>query len=294
MLYVLESNISTDDILYNMNETYVKDRHICTIENFKLHIGEPGGKFISNPFSFGTTEKSDWYFWLYPNGDSSESKGYLSIVFKSLDYSGSAMKSKFKFSIINNKGEEKYVRESCTLGSYQCVNYWTVPKIVRVDTLLDPSNGLLRNGNLVLLFEIFLIGPNNNITKNHSATQFKLDETLPKLDNYLDQILQRQLSTDCIFVVGRYNFYVHKHKLINRSPVFGAMFKDQLKESKKSVIEIVDFKADVVKEMLDYIYTDEASNLKEMAVEIFLIAYRYGLNGLISMAIKHIINKLKE
>uniref|UniRef100_A0A0K0G2F4 BTB domain-containing protein n=1 Tax=Strongyloides venezuelensis TaxID=75913 RepID=A0A0K0G2F4_STRVS len=66
------------------------------------------------------------------------------------------------------------------------------------------------------------------------------------------------------------------------------MFRDGLKESKESMIKIVDFKVDVVKEMLDYIYTDEAPNLKEMANEVLTIADRYGLGGLKSMAIKHL------
>uniref|UniRef100_A0A0K0EWF0 Speckle-type POZ protein-like (inferred by orthology to a human protein) n=1 Tax=Strongyloides venezuelensis TaxID=75913 RepID=A0A0K0EWF0_STRVS len=290
----LEKNISIDSIWYNMNQTYVKDKHIYTIKNFDHRIGEPGEKIISEPFTFETTEKSEWYFCLYPNGQSFESKGYLSIIFKSLDYSGSKMKTKFKFSIVNNRREEKWSCESNILGSYQSVNYWTIPNFVSADILLNKSSGLLNNGDLILLFEIFLIGSSNNTIDNHSATKFKMNETLPKLDNHLDQTLREQQSTDFIIVVGKYNFYVHKNKLIYRSPVFGAMLKDELKECQMDMIEIVDFKADVVKEMLDYIYTDEAPNLKEMAFEVLTIADRYRLDGLESMATEHLWNKLEK
>uniref|UniRef100_A0A0N5BE46 BTB domain-containing protein n=1 Tax=Strongyloides papillosus TaxID=174720 RepID=A0A0N5BE46_STREA len=219
----------------------------------------------------------------YPNGYSAESKGYLTIIFKSLNYGGSNKKAKFRFSIINNKEKEINISESVVFPSSHSVNYWKILHFIRIDYLLDQSSGLLINGNLVLSFEVFFIN-NNNIIKNHFATLFGNDKTLPKPDNHLNQTLQEQQSADCIIVVGKYNFYVHKQKLINRSPVFCTMFKHELKESITGIIEIVDFDVDVVKEMLDYIYTDEAPNIKEMATDVLAIADKYELDGLKSMA----------
>uniref|UniRef100_A0A0K0EYE0 BTB domain-containing protein n=1 Tax=Strongyloides venezuelensis TaxID=75913 RepID=A0A0K0EYE0_STRVS len=272
-----------------MTPIYEKHRHLYTIGNFFRHIGEPGSKFVSEPFTFATTERSDWYFWLYPNGQTVESKGYLSIIFKSLNYGGSNKNAKFRFSIIKNNREEKNFSESVVIASSNSVNYWKILNFIRVDYLLNPSNGLLINGNLELSFEIFFINHINIIIKNHLDTLLGIDKTLPTPNNYLGQTLQRQQSTDCIIVVGKYNFYVHKQKLINRSPVFDVMFKHELKESIIGIIEILDFEVDVVKEMLDYIYTNEAPNIKEMATEVFLIADKYEIEGLKSMAMEYLL-----
>jgi len=65
-----------------------------------------------------------------------------------------------------------------------------------------------------------------------------------------------------------------------RSTVFRAMFSTSMLEAKENTVEINDFEEDVVKSMLEYIYTGETSDLSERAAELMQIAEKYDLDGL--------------
>jgi hypothetical protein len=51
-------------------------------------------------------------------------------------------------------------------------------------------------------------------------------------------------------------------------------------EAKENTVDINDFDADVVKAMLEYIYTGETDDLCEKAAELMQIAEKYDLGGL--------------
>ncbi|KAI0567916.1 TD and POZ domain-containing protein 1, partial [Pyrenophora tritici-repentis] len=67
-----------------------------------------------------------------------------------------------------------------------------------------------------------------------------------------------------------------------RSPVFRAMFENEMKESLKNPIEIKDLDLDVFKEMMGFIYTGKAPHLHShsMACDVLPAADKYGLVGL--------------
>lgn len=52
---------------------------------------------------------------------------------------------------------------------------------------------------------------------------------------------------------------------IARSPVFAAMFEHEMEERKTKRVTIADIDADVLKEMLLYIYTGQTPNLSRIA-----------------------------
>jgi len=61
------------------------------------------------------------------------------------------------------------------------------------------------------------------------------------------------------------------------------MFKHSMKETSENCVTISDFSFDVVMEMLRFIYTGEAPNLKDMAVNLMAAADKYELDGLKAM-----------
>lgn len=68
--------------------------------------------------------------------------------------------------------------------------------------------------------------------------------------------------------------------IVARSTVFRAMLTTPMLESVQNTIEIPDFEEDVVKAMLDYIYTGETEDLNEKAADLMQISEKYDLNGL--------------
>eukprot|EP00731_Ephydatia_muelleri_P032707 Em0024g251a len=65
-----------------------------------------------------------------------------------------------------------------------------------------------------------------------------------------------------------------------RSPVFSAMFEHEMEESRKNHVEISDLDQEVMQEMLAYIYTGKAPNLKKMADSLLSAADKYALDRL--------------
>uniref|UniRef100_A0A0N5BS25 BTB domain-containing protein n=1 Tax=Strongyloides papillosus TaxID=174720 RepID=A0A0N5BS25_STREA len=100
------------------------------------------------------------------------------------------------------------------------------------------------------------------------------------------------LFTDYTIKVKDKEIKVHKAVLAARSPVFCKLFKNTFEKSRTNFIEIKDFRVEVVREMLRYIYTDEVSDIQNMANEIFEIANKYELQKLKSIAEKCLCSDL--
>lgn len=73
----------------------------------------------------------------------------------------------------------------------------------------------------------------------------------------------------------------HKCILAARSPVFKAMFNYKLKENLTNRVVIDDFRADVVKAMLKYIYTAYLpEDIKHIAIDLYIAAEKYFIESL--------------
>lgn len=75
-------------------------------------------------------------------------------------------------------------------------------------------------------------------------------------------------------------YQAHKAVLAARSPVFAAMFEHEMEERKHNRVEITDVDADVLREMLRFIYTGKSNNLEKMADDLLAAADKYALERL--------------
>ncbi|XP_011299510.1 speckle-type POZ protein A-like [Fopius arisanus] len=94
-------------------------------------------------------------------------------------------------------------------------------------------------------------------------------------------LFQESKLSDAVIVVEDKQFHVHKLLLQTRSPVFAAMFEHDLKERQTNEIKIEGIKPEVVRKMLQFIYTDTLDNCKDNVGELLIAADRYSLEGLI-------------
>ncbi|KAJ8675030.1 hypothetical protein QAD02_010816 [Eretmocerus hayati] len=100
--------------------------------------------------------------------------------------------------------------------------------------------------------------------------------------------------SDVELVVKKEKFHAHKMMLASRSPVFAAMFQNDMQENQSNIVEIPDFSPGVVLKLLSYIYTDSVENIQDSVDDLIAAAEKYQLDGLKSMCSKVIIEKLDK
>jgi hypothetical protein len=100
----------------------------------------------------------------------------------------------------------------------------------------------------------------------------------------LDSWWSKQSNLDVVDVdagrLNRVSFDVHKLVLIARSEIFEAMLTSpETRESKTNELVIPDIQPRIVKELLQYIYSNEC-NVEANALELFVAADKYFVDGL--------------
>uniref|UniRef100_A0A0K0F349 Speckle-type POZ protein-like (inferred by orthology to a human protein) n=1 Tax=Strongyloides venezuelensis TaxID=75913 RepID=A0A0K0F349_STRVS len=152
-------------------------------------------------------------------------------------------------------------------------------QFVKRDFLLNESNGLLTNNKLTIQCEAFI---SYLKTENHDNPEKTTNITIPQSKLSLDygNMLDSPLFYDCVIKVEDTEIKVHKAVLAARSSVFCDILKGTSEELQTNIIEIKDFNVEVIKKMLKYIYTDEVSDIQNMANQMFEIANIYELDRL--------------
>merc|ERR1719297_102366 len=111
---------------------------------------------------FSTDEKLKWCLRVNPKGLDEESKEYLSLYLL-VSCNKSEVRAKFKFSILNAKGEETKAMESQKAYRFVQGKDWGFKKFIRRDFLMDEANGLLPNDQLTLFCEVSVVQDSVNI-----------------------------------------------------------------------------------------------------------------------------------
>uniref|UniRef100_A0A0N5BZ90 BTB domain-containing protein n=1 Tax=Strongyloides papillosus TaxID=174720 RepID=A0A0N5BZ90_STREA len=291
------------DVLY-ISQTDVNNfKYKYTIQNFSLRSEKTGEKIISSTFVIGSKERSEWCLHIYPNGGEEESKEYVSVYLVLLK--PDKAKAKYRFSILNDKEEEKNVKFATESEDFVNNDKGSgFSKFVKRDFLLNESNGLLVNGCLVIFCEaeiIYLKTENHDNleivdskTENRDNPETSMNILNPQSKLSLDygNLYDSPLFYDCVIKVEDTEIQVHKAILAARSPVFYDILNSKLEGSQKNIIEINDFSTEVVRKMLKYIYKDEVSDIRDMENEIFEIANKYELHRLKAISEQSMLSSL--
>ena len=91
----------------------------------------------------------------------------------------------------------------------------------------------------------------------------------------VESLFQSRLLGDFTFVVDGVEIVAHKAVLAARSPVFAAMFRNEMREKVSNRADIVDVDADTFQELLRFIYTGTVENLSELVREILAASIKY-------------------
>lgn len=87
---------------------------------------------------------------------------------------------------------------------------------------------------------------------------------------------------------GNKIFRVNKAVLASRSPVFNAIFTNDLKENRRGKIKVIDVSPNVMEELIRFMYCNEADTRWEIAVDLILAADKYQVTGLMDLCCQEI------
>jgi len=247
---------------------------LMTINKFSSRPEENGESIKSEEFFIkGPDNKvSKWHVEVFPRGFIKGRHGYVEVCTTSAeDVSAKVIVSTLE-NKTKNKFDESLVRKfrsfdrnkTCYFPRCNIANY-------------APSD------TLTLVLDIIVIADSKesiDLKENeNNLAQFK-NSSYQKLIQDLDSLFTSQEHSDVKVKCGEKEFNCHKIILSSRSPVFKAMLELNMKENQTGRIEIKDMNLDVFEDMLKYIYTCEAPNIDDHALELFSAADLYQLEDL--------------
>ncbi|NWX38240.1 SPOP protein, partial [Notiomystis cincta] len=196
----------------------VKFSYMWTINNFSFCREEMGEVIKSSTFSSGANDKLKWCLRVNPKGLDEESKDYLSLYLLLVSCPKSEVRAKFKFSILNAKGEETKAMESQRAYRFVQGKDWGFKKFIRRDFLLDEANGLLPDDKLTLFCEVgpalpqqprpTLPSTQSGALPGNTMNMVKVPEC--RLADELGGLWENSRFTDCCLCVAGQEFKGHK------------------------------------------------------------------------------------
>ena len=249
------------------------------IKDFLNRPEERGESFRSPSFSVDVGDiKTEWQIDLYPKGKDifDQVEDWVSIFLHSMN--DFEVVAKFNISLLNSYEQNKAIIQIGLMKYGR--DYKGCPKWIRSSEFLSiPS--LLRDGNLKLEVDL-TVEVDDNSLRQDCVTQI--------IDQFTSLFTDEE-SSDVEISCGGQVFHCHKLILSTRSPVFRAMFQNNMKEKETMKVAIEGIIPEVVAEMLKFIYTGTlSSNDLTSPTDLFKAANQYQLDLLKKVCEKKLCN----
>lgn len=247
--------------------------YMWTIDNYSF-VNLETGKSLPSPTFLAANNQSKWQLLLYPGGKNEETKSYVA-VFLTLASPDKIM-AQYEFCIIDENGEEQNVCK-CAPSLFTKSNGFGSNFILK-STLEQKPGSLLPNDRLNILCKMRISA--NDVRHLTEANAIQLKASKHTLSSDLEALFENKQFTDVELNVNGVTLHAHRIILASRSPVFCAMFQNDMKEKKERKIDISDVQPKVMKEVLRYLYTETVNGLSSMGKDIMAVADKYDLQGL--------------
>ncbi|XP_065203121.1 speckle-type POZ protein-like [Planococcus citri] len=235
-----------------------------TINNFSFHRIK-GGFLKSSEFSSVSNDEFEWYLRLC-----FENNEIMLALFLSKRSKRNKVFVKYSFSVSNKRKQLEQVYDDIV----------EFEKSHGVESSLFDEKfkfqDYLINDKLIITCKMELSEMNDIKTSNRRRP--KVSEC--HLSSDLGLLWTSQEFADVILSVKNKDFPAHKSILAARSPVFAAMFRHKMTETKENRVVINDINEEVMGEMLKYMYTDRCENMDKLALELMVAADKYALDQL--------------
>lgn len=277
-----------------------KFKYTWVIENF-LNCSHPVGQYLQSPtFTTGEHDEFEWVLRLYPNGCDmhKESRYYLALKLclltenwpDDVSITLSLLRNNEKCGAINTLLDDLQYKLPMNDERVKLENGYLIR--ILADSI-STKDYISSNKALTVTCEI--IRCNHNIHNEYDSREliWKIPaaQRLIEFDDF-ERLMETGEFSDVLVIVGHTDFHVHRNILAARSRVFSAMFQHEMTERNNGIARITDIDAEVMQEVLRFVYTGKVNNLRILASELLDAADKYELNGLKAVCEEVIANYL--
>ena len=157
--------------------------------------------------------------------------------------------------------------------------YWGFGEFIRKSELENPSNNLLPDDKLTILCRIEKTNREDGELCDCPDEDGETPFPLLRLAEDYATLLEKETLSDVHFVVQNLKIPAHKVVLAARSPVFAAMFQNEMQENSSNEVVVTDMEPDALKQMLQFIYTGRCQ-IGAWTEDLFLAADKYDIKDL--------------
>ncbi|XP_044576398.1 speckle-type POZ protein B-like [Cotesia glomerata] len=192
---------------------------------------------------------------------------------------------KYSAYILDKKKEKQMMKNNHQIVTSTELEIFSLSK----KALQEKVDEYLPDNILTVGLDLTIYRPSNSSTD----TLLCIPSKLPMTEDY-KKVYSSKIASDIIINVCGKEFRAHKICLIARSPVLAAMFSHEMIEKKTNKIDIVDLKPTIFEKILEYIYTDEVTNLDAHAEDLLEAADKYQIQSLKNICQESICKTLTQ
>ncbi|XP_057324124.1 speckle-type POZ protein-like A [Microplitis mediator] len=247
----------------------------------------------SSEFSTGAKIDDKWSIELHLNNGTSPvySEKYISLFLYNLtDYTVTA---EVKFAMIHTVQysgsteqyivfQENFKHEFKMNGGQGCDEF------IQKEYLLKTKSSLIPDDVLTVGVEVIV---SDNVSTVPIKSSF--NSSKGQLIDDFKKLYKSKVNTDVTIFIGDKEFQAHKIIMTARSPVFSAMFDHEMIEKKTKQVSITDISPEIFEKVLEYIYTDQVTDLDDIAADLLEAADKYQLLSLKKMCEHSLCTTLK-
>ncbi|KAH9371749.1 hypothetical protein HPB48_021034 [Haemaphysalis longicornis] len=271
-----EENLVTDGVVCETRPKVIKATYTWIVHDFSLRREETGQAMESSAFSASDHDGIQWCLVLYPNGESERCKDYVSVFLRRMFSNCSSFLAQYEIAVLGEEGQKvcavRAPPSRFAFGS-ACGGFHS---FIKRDRLLKGTEHLLPNDRLTIRCEVLAFVDSVKILPAVNVPDCRLSQDLGRL-------LESRRCCDVIIRAAGREIHAHKGILAARSSVFAAMFEHEMTERKEGRVEVTDCDFEVLREVVEYIYTGRARKLHKMAEKVLVAADKYDLSRLKAM-----------
>ncbi|XP_065219113.1 speckle-type POZ protein B-like [Planococcus citri] len=202
--------------------------------------------------------------------------------------------AKFKATLLDDFGRE--VRSNIKLQELSAGTTERISSENFIELEDITKNPFIKGNTVTIVIEIcYYYSRCGSFTDQQNMISPEPNTTKCLLSDNFGSLLENQDFADVMLLAKGKNYSAHKSVLAARSEVFATMFKNIEqgdKKHKKIRIDVTDIDAEVMDELLRYIYTGKCQISDKLAERLYAAADAYKLNELKTISLKSMIETL--
>ncbi|XP_057318319.1 speckle-type POZ protein-like B [Microplitis mediator] len=195
-----------------------------------------------------------------------------------LTYCGSDQNIKAKYSIcvIDDEKNRQFIWDSITYHNFKNCEEFKLREL-KVGELYKERDKYLPDDTLTISLKLTEL-----IVHSYTSlptTELRLGESKQTFDDLKD-LFDSKEGSDAILIVGNKKIPAHKTLLMNQSNVFREMLTSHQKNNGNNEVNIPDINYDICEKLLEFIYTNNVTNVDELAGRLYEVADKHQLPAL--------------